>query len=94
MEIRDKVAIVTGAASGIGRALCVELAHRGARVVAMVDFTEAIDGVVESVNREAGKEVAFPFLGDVSGRDCCIDQGQESIFVQLGSRGPASAENQ
>ena len=66
VEIRDKVAIVTGAASGIGRALCIELAHRGIRAVAMVDFTEAIDGVAESVNQEAGKEVAFPFLGDVT----------------------------
>jgi NAD(P)-dependent dehydrogenase (short-subunit alcohol dehydrogenase family) len=31
---QDKVVIVTGGASGIGRALCVELARRGAQVVA------------------------------------------------------------
>jgi len=34
MAFRDQVAIVTGAASGIGRALCEELAGRGAMVIA------------------------------------------------------------
>ncbi len=39
----DKVAIVTGAASGIGRALCEELAARGARVVATDVNHEALE---------------------------------------------------
>ena len=42
MEIKDNVALVTGAASGIGRALCLDLAHRGIKAVAMVDLTEAV----------------------------------------------------
>jgi len=29
MQIKDKVAVVTGAASGIGHAVCLELASRG-----------------------------------------------------------------
>ncbi|MGH8752235.1 MAG: SDR family NAD(P)-dependent oxidoreductase [Burkholderiales bacterium] len=33
MSFRDKVAVVTGGASGMGRALCLELGRRGARVV-------------------------------------------------------------
>jgi NAD(P)-dependent dehydrogenase (short-subunit alcohol dehydrogenase family) len=44
---KDKVAIVTGGASGIGRALCKELARRGAAAV-----------VVADVNAERAQEVA------------------------------------
>jgi len=37
MEIRDKIIVVTGAASGIGRALCLAFADAGARAIACVD---------------------------------------------------------
>ena len=66
MEIKDKVAVVTGAASGIGQAVCRDLALRGVKTVAMVDFTEAVNEVAEQVNQEAGRDVAVPYLGDVT----------------------------
>jgi len=37
MEIRDKIIVVTGAAGGIGRALCLAFAEAGARAIACVD---------------------------------------------------------
>jgi NAD(P)-dependent dehydrogenase (short-subunit alcohol dehydrogenase family) len=40
MRLQDKVALVTGAGSGIGRATCLLLAHEGARVV-LVDINDA-----------------------------------------------------
>lgn len=41
MQIKDKVVVVTGAASGIGRALCERFAAEGARAVVASDIDQA-----------------------------------------------------
>ena len=41
MEIQDKIVVVTGAASGIGRALAVRFHAEGARQIVSVDLNEA-----------------------------------------------------
>lgn len=40
MELKDKIIVVTGAASGIGRAMCIRYAAEGARAVICVDRDE------------------------------------------------------
>jgi|TARA_B110000908_G_scaffold84701_1_gene101170 NAD(P)-dependent dehydrogenase (short-subunit alcohol dehydrogenase family) len=40
MELKDKIIVVTGAASGIGRAMCIRYADEGARAVICVDRDE------------------------------------------------------
>ena len=65
MDYDDKVAIVTGASRGIGRAIALEFGSRGARVV--VNFNQnssAADEVVKTIS-ESGRE-AFSHQADVS----------------------------
>ena len=66
MEIADKVAVITGAASGIGRAVAFELARRNVRAVALVDLGEAVESVAAEVNATAGRKVAYAYRGNTT----------------------------
>lgn len=57
-DLRNKVAIVTGAASGIGRAAALALARAGARL-ALVDVDEEGGAAALDVVRGAGAEARF-----------------------------------
>ena len=78
MKIQDKVAVVTGAASGIGNAVCVELAARGAGRIAMVDADEAVGEAADALNRQHGNSAAEGFVGDVT--DC---EFREDVYDRL-----------
>ncbi len=54
-QIKDQVAFVTGAASGIGRALAVELANRGAKAIVISDVNE--EGLEETAQMVRAKQV-------------------------------------
>lgn len=66
MIIKGAVAVVTGAASGIGRALSEELARRGAKAIALVDHSPSVFEVVDAVNKLTGAQVASGYSGDVT----------------------------
>jgi short-subunit dehydrogenase len=57
---KDKVVLVTGASSGIGRALAVELGRRGARVALTARRAEELLKVAEEVERAGGQASALP----------------------------------
>lgn len=81
MEIAGKVAVITGAASGIGRAVATELARRNVRAMALVDIGENIDAVAAEVDAVAGRQVAYPFRGDTTD-----DAFRASVFDTISSR--------
>ena len=65
MEIKDKVAIITGAASGIGRAACAELVKQGVSALAMVDISDAVVDAAAELDKTGSANVVA-FQGDTT----------------------------
>ncbi len=83
MKIDDKVALITGAASGIGRAVAHELVKRGARTVILVDRSDAVFQLAELINKDAGREVADAKPGDTT-NDTFRTQVYDEVTAQHG----------
>ena len=64
MQLQDKVAIITGAGAGIGRACCLLFSTEGAKVVAVDIDAAALNLVAEEVRHASGTILAIQ--GDVS----------------------------
>jgi len=82
-EITNKVGFVTGAASGIGRALAVKLAEKGARCVVITDVNE--EGLEETAALVRAKQVnVIARKLDVADREGFEGLVQETIDTQGG----------
>lgn len=69
MNIEGAVAVITGAAGGIGRALALELVKHKVAGLALVDHSEGVQQVTRAVNDLAGDHVAFGYSGDVTSEE-------------------------
>jgi 2-hydroxycyclohexanecarboxyl-CoA dehydrogenase len=82
MRLPDKVAIVTGGASGLGRGIALALAREGARV-AVVDLNEAGAGdTVEAIAKNGGQAAAW--RADISDK-ARIDRVVAEIISRWGT---------
>lgn len=60
LSYENRVAIVTGAGSGIGRAACLQLAQEGAKIAAIDINAEQLNNVVAEITAAGGKALALP----------------------------------
>ncbi|SAL02450.1 3-hydroxybutyrate dehydrogenase [Caballeronia ptereochthonis] len=81
-KLDGKTAVVTGAASGIGRAIAFTLAGAGA-AVAIADLNQAgADAVAEEIRAKGGKAIGVAM--DVTNEDA-VNQGIDRVASELGS---------
>ena len=66
-NLKNKIAIVTGASQGIGKIIAFELAKSGAHVVCISRNKKAIESTVDEITQNNGKASSFPC--DVSDSD-------------------------
>jgi NAD(P)-dependent dehydrogenase (short-subunit alcohol dehydrogenase family) len=79
--LKEKVAVVTGASRGIGRAVAVGLARQGLRVVLVARGAEQLQATKTMIDQQAGAAWAFP--ADI-GQPSAVDRLQAHILEQVG----------
>jgi 3-hydroxybutyrate dehydrogenase len=82
MSVKGKVALVTGAASGIGEQCARKLAEDGAAVVIADLNLGAAQAVADSINAAGGKAIAVTM--DVTS-ETAVNEGIEKTVAELGS---------
>jgi len=81
-NLAGRTAVVTGAASGIGEAVAVELAAQGARVALLARRAERLEAVVGKIRADGGQALAV--VADVTD-GASVDAAAERIHEVYGS---------
>lgn len=77
MEFADKVALITGASSGIGRATALLLAKAGAHLALVSRSRESLQKVVDEIEKSDGQHIILPF--DVTQVEQCKHAVEQTV---------------
>ena len=77
MSLKNKVVVVTGASSSMGRAICDLFSREGARVLAVAMGRKRLDDLAEYAARHGGEVV--PFVGDMTNKEHIVSMIDEAV---------------
>ena len=81
MQLKDKVAIITGSASGIGKEIALEFAKEGAKVVIADLALAAAQATADEINKGGGKAMAVEM--NVTD-EAAVDAATAKVVEQFG----------
>ncbi len=85
LDLKSRTAVVTGASTGIGRAIARALAHEGVRVVAVARRKELLESLAQEVQavQAQGSGVVIPVIQDIAQEDAAVKLAAKAI-AELG----------
>lgn len=90
-DLRDRIAVVTGASRGIGRAVALELAARGAHVIALGRTQGALEELDDDIRKAGGEATLAPCdLKDFAALDrlgLAIHERWKKLDILVGNAG-------
>ena len=80
--LAGRIALVTGASQGIGRACAIELARAGAHVALAARSLDKLEAVAQEITALGG--TAHPFALDISSEES-IKEGAKAVIAGTGT---------